>query len=279
MVNVLALGAGTATAVSATPARTPTGAVGARSAKHLAADPVRDRTPVASPVSTSTDVSTSTNWSGYVAYDTNFDSVSATWVEPAVTCPKKDAWTLFWVGLDGWNETGAERTVEQGGTSAKCAKGSPTYTAFWEMWPSNAAQLSFPVSPGDDITAGVVYSPSTQQFVITVTDDTTGGSLSETASCGTGLECARLSAEWIAESPSVFGTNRYYALADYGTMTFTKAKVTDQEGMAGAISGGENGDEWNYSGIERVLSVKSSKAKVSPLQTSGTSFSDTFKHG
>jgi hypothetical protein len=79
-------------------------------------------------------VATSPNWSGYVAYatsvnDGSFNAVSASWTEPTVTCPKKDAWTLFWVGFDGW--PASDRSVEQGGTSAQCFNGVPKYSAFY----------------------------------------------------------------------------------------------------------------------------------------------------
>jgi hypothetical protein len=219
-------------------------------------------------------LSTSQNWSGYVAFDTIFSSVSASWIQPTVTCPERNSWTLFWVGLDGWNGDYAQnQTVEQGGTSARCQKGTPTYTAFWEMWPSNSVQSTFAVNPGDQIDASVVYVPSTQEFVITVSDVTTGGSMTKTTTCAEGLQCARLSAEWVAEAPSRFGTRTMYPLANYRTMSFTSAQAIDQEGIAGSISEGG----WSYSGIERIRGVDTPRAKVSGLLGGGTSFRDTWK--
>ena len=153
-------------------------------------------------------VATSPNWSGYVAYpsfgEMSFNQVSAQWTEPAVTCPKKDAWTLFWVGFDGWPKT--DGTVEQGGTSAQCVNGVPQYSAFYEMWPTMAVTDLFSVNAGDQISASVVYSTVRRQFLITVSDVTTGASQTETETCAAGLSCARTSAEWVAESPSHFGT-------------------------------------------------------------------------
>ena len=83
----------------------------------------------------------SRNWDGYFTYvaseATDFNSVKASWVEPAVTCPASNAWTVFWVGLDGWwNDT-----VEQGGSSARCVGGTPQYDLWWEMYPTNGIQL------------------------------------------------------------------------------------------------------------------------------------------
>jgi len=227
-------------------------------------------------------VATSPNWSGYVAYassqnDGTFDQVSAEWTEPAVTCPTKDAWTLFWVGFDGWpaNEAPADRSVEQGGTSARCVNGVPTYSAFYEMWPTQAVTMAFPVSAGDQIDASVVSVPNTYpaQFMISVTDVTSGQSFDETETCAVGLACPRTSAEWVAESPSHYGTDRWFPLADYGTMKFTEATTTNAQEVSGPISD----SQWVYSGIERVAGKTKPLAKVSPLQNSGSLFSDTFE--
>ena len=132
-----------------------------------------------------------------------------------------NAWTLFWVGFDGWpsDEPPVDRSVEQGGTSAQCVNGVPHYSAFYEMCPPDAVQPMFPVSAGDQISADVVYSATTDQYLITVTDLTPGHSDTETEveSCPVGYACPRTSAEWIAESPSHFGTTTWFPLADYGT--------------------------------------------------------------
>ncbi|HVC68927.1 MAG TPA: G1 family glutamic endopeptidase [Acidimicrobiales bacterium] len=224
-------------------------------------------------------VATSPNWSGYVAYasynEVSFNQVSAQWTEPAVTCPKKNAWTLFWVGFDGWPKT--DGTVEQGGTSAQCVGGVPQYRAFFEMWPTMAVTTLFSVNAGDRISARVVYSPNTQQFLITVTDITSGISQTKTQSCAVGLACARTSAEWVAESPSHFGTKMWFPLANYGTMNFTEAQATDTFGVTGPISD----SHWVNSGIERIAGSAKALAKVSTLQTSGSgtsTFSDTWHH-
>jgi hypothetical protein len=152
--------------------------------------------------------------------------------------------------------------------------GVPRYSAFYEMWPTFAVTPMFAISAGDQITAGVVYSPDTQQFLITVTDDTTATSLTQTESCPIGLACARISAEWVAESPSHFGTNKWFPLADYGTVDFTDATATDAQGISGPISD----SQWVNSGIERVAGSATALAKVSGLQSAGccSTFADTW---
>jgi hypothetical protein len=98
------------------------------------------------------------NWDGYLTYVSSeakdFNSVKATWVQPVITCPVANAWTVFWVGLDGWwNDT-----VEQGGSSARCVGGIPQYDLWWEMYPTNSIQLmtGIAVGAGDTIRASVV---------------------------------------------------------------------------------------------------------------------------
>jgi len=226
-------------------------------------------------------VATSPNWSGYVVYaasvnDGSFNQVSASWTEPTVTCPRQGAWTLFWVGFDGW--PASDRAVEQGGTSAQCTNGVPHYSAFYEMWPTMAVMPIFTVYPGDQIESSVVFSTQTQQFQITVTDSTPGheNSATEFESCPEGVTCERTSAEWVAESPAHFNTNKWFPLADYGTMDFTSATVTNAQGESGPIS---FPSQWEDSGIERVAGGAKALAKVSTLENSpmGSTFADTFQ--
>ncbi len=223
----------------------------------------------------------SPNWSGYVAYSptssTGFNEVSAQWVQAPVTCPQGNAWTLFWVGFDGWNEPSVDPSVEQGGTSARCFKGVPHYTAFYEMWPTHAVVPVFSVKPGDQIVADVVYSGT--QFLIKVTDTSTKPmkTFTQDETCASNLSCPRTSAEWIAESPSHFGTNRWFPLADYGSMDFTDATATDAQGVTGPI---QDPQQWKDSGIERTITgTNQALAKVTPVQNAGgvSSFSDTWK--
>jgi hypothetical protein len=230
-------------------------------------------------------VATSPNWSGYVAYassenDGSFNLVSAEWTEPTVTCPKKNAWTLFWVGFDGWpaTEPVMDRSVEQGGTSAQCVDGVPHYSAFYEMWPSDAVQTMFPIKAGDQIGASVIYSPSSNQFLITVSDSRDGqvvNSETDPETCGDNLACPRMSAEWVAESPAHFGTDTWFPLADYGTMNFTSATATNEQGDQGPIS---YPTQWSDSGIERVAPAAKALATVYGLENTGTtsSFYDSW---
>jgi hypothetical protein len=263
-----------AAAAASTLARSHAHGIVARAARHAA-----DAT-MAAPA-----IQTSPNWSGYVVSDEgqSFTQVSAKWTQPSVVCSTKNAWTLFWVGFDGWpsGESTANRSVEQGGTSAQCTNGVPQYSAFYEMWPSEAVQPIFSIDAGDQMEASVVYLPGpngTQgMFQINVTDETSGQTATRLASCDTaaGLVCPRISAEWVAESPSRFGTKTWFPLADYGTVNFQDAMATDFYGRTGPITS----SNWLASGIERVDGLNKPLAEVSGLVTSGSAsaFSDTWK--
>ncbi|HUO47792.1 MAG TPA: G1 family glutamic endopeptidase, partial [Acidimicrobiales bacterium] len=106
------------------------------------------------------DAVTSTNWSGYaVQSPAAFTDVVGTWVEPTGTCALlQPTYASMWVGIDGYGSA----SVEQLGTDVDCSwTGSPSYYAWWEMYPANSVQLSsstYPVRPGDTMTAEVKRS-------------------------------------------------------------------------------------------------------------------------
>ncbi len=216
---------------------------------------------------------TSRNWDGYVTYDSNegkdFDAVQATWTQPTVTCPKASAWTVFWVGLDGWFDS----TVEQGGTSAQCIDGIPQYMAWWEMYPTNAITTAFSVSPGDKISASVVYESAAKKFEITVMDLTSGKHLSKDKTCASSLTCERSSADVITEDVGHFGSGTFFPLADYGTMKYNDVSATDLKGHVGGISD----PKWSE-GLVTEQSGGVTYATVSGLSSSGNGFKTTWRH-
>ena len=219
-----------------------------------------------------TSTASSPNWSGYVDQAIGggaFDQVGAQWVQPAVRCTATASWTLLWVGFDGW--PASDQSVEQGGTSARCVGGVAHYRAFYEMWPASAVTTVFPVAAGDRMTASVVYSALTEQFLISVTDDTSGRSETESVPCPSGRSCARTSAEWVAESPSHFGTDRFFPPAPYQEVSFSAATVTDAAGHSGGITG----PRWTSAAVDRIAGASGAGATVSPLHGGGHSFSDT----
>ena len=217
--------------------------------------------------------STSRNWDGYVTYasteGTDFTAIKSTWVQPAVTCEAANAWTVFWVGLDGW----FDGTVEQGGSSAVCAnKGGPAqYQLWWEMYPTNSIQTVLLIKAGDTVTASVTYSASV--FTIKVRDVTSGDGFTRKERCASGLTCDRNSTEVITEDVGSYPAGTYFPLADYGTMDYTGISATDVAGHSGSISA----KHWLNTAITESAGGVT-YATVSKLRNQGRAFSTTWKH-
>ncbi len=217
----------------------------------------------------------SRNWDGYITSasneSTDFNGVAATWVQPTVTCQTAQAWTVFWVGLDGW----WDGTVEQGGSSAFCPTqgGKAQYTLWWEMYPTNSIQSVLAINPGDKITASVVYSTATAVYTITVKDATTGQHFVQKQKCGSGLTCQRSSADIITEDVGRFGASTYFPLANYGRMSYVNSTVGDVAGHVGSIS---NTNWLNAAVTEASGGV--TYATVTPLSATGRNFTTIWHH-
>lgn len=219
------------------------------------------------------DVVSSSNWGGYAVQSTaRFTDVKGTWVEPSVSCPSRSAqYASFWVGIDGYSSN----SVEQLGTDSDCAgKGRPSYYAWWEMYPANSVSLStstYPVSPGDTLTAEVSVSGST----FTLSLKSSRGWTFTTVQSGSGL--SQSSAEWIAESPEICSfTCRLAQLSDFGTMSFTSSEAAVNGGADQAISA------FTTNGGPHEIVCETSggvvRSQPSALGSGGTSFSMTWEH-
>lgn len=202
--------------------------------------------------------STSSNWSGYATTGATYADVKGSWTQPNVTCAAgQTSYSSFWLGLDGDTTT----TVEQTGSEADCANGTPTYYAWYEMYPKFPVNFSNPVRPGDHMNAEVKANGS-GQFVLTISDTTRSWSHSVTQR----LKRARLgSAEWIAEAPSSSGGT--LPLANFGTVSFANCTANGV-----AISSNPNPDAITMAANGVI------KAQPSGLSSSGTAFSVTWKH-
>lgn len=155
------------------------------------------------------------NWSGYVANDGGYTSVTSSWIQPTVSCTSKGI-VSFWIGLDGWTNG----TVEQDGTGADCRTGKPAYYAWWQTFPTNSQQTyAVTVAPGDSITSTVSYA--NQQYTLVLSDRTQGWTKTTTADAPDGS--ANASAEIVAEAASVNST--VTQLPNFRTVTFTNSAI------------------------------------------------------
>jgi hypothetical protein len=211
---------------------------------------------------------TSSNWAGYAVL-TNIKSpqkgavtdVKGSWAVPSVDCSQtQNAYSSFWIGIDGYSSN----TVEQIGTDSDCSSGSPSYDAWYEMYPKFPVYLGLVISPGDLISAEVKYSGN-GNFQLTITDKTTGATFSTIQKSSS---AKMTSAEWIAEAPWSSGV---LPLANFGTVYFTGASATIN-GKTGSISN----KGWKNDAITMVTSSGATKALPSSLSNGGSSFSVTW---
>ena len=222
----------------------------------------------------------SSNWAGYADTNDTFNSVSSSWTEPTVNCANSNsglngllslpsllggpgAASAFWVGLDGYNST----SVEQLGTDSDCDSGTPSYYAWYEMYPNPSVALpsQYPVKPGDQMTTLVAANSTGTSFVLSIKDATAGWMFSTTQ---TGSGFARSSAEVIAEAPSscsIQGCNQV-PLADFGQIDYSGSSVIDAAGTKGSPA--------SFDATEITMSDNGTTlATPSSLSSDGSSFS------
>ena len=202
---------------------------------------------------------TSTNWSGYSVDGTNATSVTGNWtVQPAHCGAHETSWSSPWVGIDGDNSS----TVEQTGTDTDCSGGTPSYYAWWEMYPAPTQVLPNAITPGDQMTGSVTYANAT--FTMTLIDHTAGWTATETQSSSKAL---RTSVEWIVEGPSN-GT-----LTNFGTLNFSGDSATIN-GTSQSLGG--------FGAAANAITMTTKKgvprAQPGTLASNGN-FADTWYHG
>jgi Peptidase A4 family len=203
----------------------------------------------------------STNWSGYAVSGTTFTDVKGTWTQPIADCSvtNRSTYSSFWVGIDGYNSG----SVEQIGTEADCSHGSPSYSAWFEMYPNPMFTIPVTVTPGASYTGEVKYNGS-GSFTLTLS---TGGQViySTTQSLN---NPSLSSAEWIAEAPSLCAGGCHVApLTDFGQVAFSSATANGQ-----AIGSFSSNDP-----MTMVTNGGQIKAQPSSL-TGGNAFLDTWSH-
>ena len=198
----------------------------------------------------------SSNWSGYVAHNGPYKSISASWIEPSGHCSGSGhKFSSFWVGLDGYNSG----SVEQTGSEVDCKGGSPRYYAWYEMFPKFPVIFHNAVRPGDHFHGSVTYQGG-GRFTLKLSDTTRGWTHTEHKSL---KSARRSSAEVIIEAPS---TNRgVLPLADFGTVHLSNARV--------------NGSKIGSRRPTKLIMQVGARKKDSVSQLfNGQSFSATWHH-
>ncbi|GAC1448036.1 MAG: G1 family endopeptidase [Ktedonobacterales bacterium] len=201
--------------------------------------------------------STSANWAGYATTGSRYTDVKGSWTQPTATCKAGEtSYSAFWVGLDGDTTS----TVEQTGTEADCASGTPRYFAWYEMYPKFPVNLARTVAPGDSMSAEVSANGK-GGFTLTISDATRHWTFSTSQR----LRRARLgSAEWIAEAPS--GAGGVLPLTDFGKAYFAGCS-------ANGVALGANPN------VDAITMAANGVTKAVPSGLSGgTAFTVTWEH-
>lgn len=159
---------------------------------------------------------TSTNWSGYLATDATFTSVSGSWVVPTATGNGRTVTADgTWIGIGGVTSSDL---IQVGTNDTVRANGQVSSAAFYELLPASATTIStLAVSPGDSMSA-VLSEIAAGQWSISITDQTTHQTFTTTVT----YSSSHSSAEWIEEDPS-FASGGLIPFDNFGSVTFTGA--------------------------------------------------------
>ncbi len=192
-------------------------------------------------ITPSTATQYSSNWAGAVLTtpptDETYNFVTGTFTVPTPSLPSgvsimgDGTWSASaWVGIDG--DTCTSAILQTGIDFSISQSGIASYAAWYEWYPDAADDFDIAIAAGDVITAYVQTSTLTAGVAV-IENKTTGQTasidLNSTSSlCGT-------NAEWIVEDFEVNG--KLVSLADFGSVTFTGAQATTDEGSSVGVNG------------------------------------------
>lgn len=229
----------------------------------------------------------SLNWSGYSAFtgsNTNpnptygsVTGVSGTWTVPGLAASTGgDTYSSAWTGIDGY----VSPVVEQIGTEHDVIDGTPTYYAWFEMFPADTQLIEgFPVDAGDKIESQVIYQgldgATNNLFRLVIKNHTKRVKFVVLQSTLAGHPAHLSSANWIVEAPAIsvpVNCISFLPLANFGTIFFENCRAIIK-GRIGAISD----KHWTYAAISMVTTSGGVKDIPSDLTSDCHSSSDNKK--
>jgi hypothetical protein len=157
----------------------------------------------------------STNWFGYnqgtlEQGGKQFHSITGTWTVPKATqhVGGQDEYSSTWIGIGGGcvdaNCLVGDNTLIQTGTEQDVSGGKASYSAWWEIIPLPSITITnMKVAAGDRMSASIVESPANSElWTITLKNLTRKQTFTQTVP----YSSSHATAEWIEETPVVFGT-------------------------------------------------------------------------
>jgi hypothetical protein len=200
----------------------------------------------------------SRNWSGYVATNRTFTSVTGTWFVPRVTSSSHTAADATWVGIGGLNRSDL---IQSGTQNIVGSGGRITTLAFIEMLPNAGQAIPVSVSSGDSVTVSLTEH-TTNQWQITFQNNTNGQVYTTTVVYASSFA----SAEWIEEAPS--RGHKILSLDNFAAVQFSRG-LTIESGHRATIA------QSNAQSIILVNKSNQTLAAPSLLYSDGASFTIT----
>ena len=208
----------------------------------------------------------STNWSGYAAVaakGVKLTAVQAAFTVPSINCASapSGATEAEWAGIDGVTNG----SVEQEGVLATCdpTTNTPTYYAWYEMYPKPAEAYTGAINPGDEIAISTRKYKTGNTFALSLRDVTTGAGFSTAQACPSSVRCLADSAEVILEAPFNGTTNAQTPLADFGAINFASSELSVNQGAKAAFS--SRSRSYSLRQINMVTSAGKAEATTSGL--------------
>jgi hypothetical protein len=200
---------------------------------------------------------TSLNWAGYVASNSSYNGIGASWTIPTVTNTANTSADATWIGIGGVNS----QNLIQAGTQAISENGSINYIAWYELLPAGMIQVPLAVSPGNSVTVSLAEN-SSNLWTINFRNNTTNQNYSTSVS----YTSSNSSAEWIEEMPTLAGGSSFIPLDNFGSVQFTGGYVMQNNNTLNILQSGARS-------LTMVTSNDQSLAIPSSLDSSGSDFS------
>ncbi len=184
-----------------------------------------DNFPINTGISPSTTNQADLNWAGYAVASSFSDpkslvtSVSGSWIVPQISPSENDTYSAIWAGIGGF----FGQTLIQTGTEQDCINGTVSYSAWYELLPSDSMTIqTMDISPGDIITASInLAESSVNMWTISLNDLSTGQSFQQDFF----YDSSRLSAECVVERPELDNNTITY-IANFATVSFSNCTAT-----------------------------------------------------
>jgi hypothetical protein len=172
------------------------------------------------------------NWAGYalVANKVNqFTGIIGNWRVPTVTAEASGSYYASdWVGIDGYLD---KKKLVQAGTTEQSVNGKAEYYAWTEILPAGPLKAGFQIHPGDYITVEIQKYAGSNQWNLSIADNTTQISSNRTVNYTTPGQ----SAEAVHERPTI--DHSLSMLAQTSNVKFSSVAVPEQGNWVALNSG------------------------------------------